>query len=728
MRHRVHSRWDNILKRSSREFLIVIVMCVIVFCACGSHVWATTIYSAQNDFSLASNPNGVWSYGTTGTTLTGAFTAHATTELGISNIPNWDGWIGTVPMFGNNYPFTAKYSGATPAGETDVVILPGMLTQHPASNGGYSVVRFTAPTSGPYMLSAVFEGREFQGQGPGTNADVHVLHNSVALFNAVVIGFGPPSDQAFATSLNLTAGDRLDFSVGFGPNGTFLGDTLSLQATLTAVTVYDLKTDWSDLANPNGPWSHREGNNVLPHVADWQGLSGDFTGVQPAWARFETGSSNLPPWMKIASPAGVPTDWQLGDIVTHSTDGFNGIGSGLSNVIWTSPLNGMIDVSGGTWMVRDIGRGNHWDISLNGRSLTSGDISSGDAYNRANPFTFVAGSGGPTVLSQIPVVMGDVLRLQFTKTSTAGDYAGVNLTITTVPEVLYGATSAGQLVKINTHTGAGTLVGPIGFGTIEAIECLSDGTLVGIANANQLIKINTSTGAGQLVGTVTGYAWVEGLAYRSSDGLLYGSATVGPAADANRLITINPATGQPTSTAPSTFGPAFWDVDGLAATAFGTIYGSHINTNPSLFSVNPVSGVGTPIGTLSMAVVGMDFAADQTLYGVTIPDILNGGPSRLVSVNPANGVIQDIGPTGFNTIQAIAFGRVPECLSCPGDMDSNFAFDGNDVQRFIDCFIVAAGGVPTPTCKCADVVVDSIINSQDITEFVNRLLSPPACP
>lgn len=42
-------------------------------------------------------------------------------------------------------------------------------------------------------------------------------------------------------------------------------------------------------------------------------------------------------------------------------------------------------------------------------------------------------------------------------------------------EALYGATTAGQLLQINTVTGAGTLVGNIGFGTIEAIEFLSDG-------------------------------------------------------------------------------------------------------------------------------------------------------------------------------------------------------------------------------------------------------------
>ena len=229
-------------------------------------------------------------------------------------------------------------------------------------------------------------------------------------------------------------------------------------------------------------------------------------------------------------------------------------------------------------------------------------------------------------------------------------------------EVLFGATTAGQLLKIDTATGVGTLVGNIGFGTIEAMEYLSNGTLVGIANSNQLIKIDTNTGAGQLIGTVTGFAWVEGLAYSSSDDVLYGSATVGPSADANRLITINPATGQPTSIAPSLYGPSFWDVDALSVSAAGNIIGSHINTNPNLFSVNPVTGVGTQIGTLSMAVVGLDFALNGTLYGVTIPDIQNGGASRLVTVDPTSGAIQDIGPIGFNTIQAIAFVPEPSTL------------------------------------------------------------------
>ena len=70
----------------------------------------------------------------------------------------------------------------------------------------------------------------------------------------------------------------------------------------------------------------------------------------------------------------------------------------------------------------------------------------------------------------------------------------------------------------------------------------------------------------------------------------------------------------------------------------------------------------------------------------------------------------------------------PGCQSCPGDMDGNFAFDGNDVQDFVNCIIGAGGGAPTPMGECADVVADSFLDSQDVTQFVNWLLAPPACP
>ena len=51
-------------------------------------------------------------------------------------------------------------------------------------------------------------------------------------------------------------------------------------------------------------------------------------------------------------------------------------------------------ITGGVWMGRDIGRGNTWTLSKNGVALTGRTIYSGEAYGRANPFTYALGSGG----------------------------------------------------------------------------------------------------------------------------------------------------------------------------------------------------------------------------------------------------------------------------------------------------------------------------------------------
>ena len=208
---------------------------------------------------------------------------------------------------------------------------------------------------------------------------------------------------------------------------------LIFSAATASATTFDLQADWSDSTNPNGTWSYNQGATPLAHVSAWQGLSGDFTSDQPAWARGAVGNTNLPCWFRSLGTVGIAHDWQSGDILTHTTDSFNGVGSGPANVTWTCPENGSITVSGSIWMGRDIGRGNHWTLSTNGTAISSGDIFSGDVYSRTNPFNFSSGSGGAAVLSNISLVAGDIFKLQVDKTSSTGDYAGVNLTIAFIP-------------------------------------------------------------------------------------------------------------------------------------------------------------------------------------------------------------------------------------------------------------------------------------------------------
>ena len=202
-------------------------------------------------------------------------------------------------------------------------------------------------------------------------------------------------------------------------------------------TLADLKSDWSNASNPNGPWTYREGANALPAVASWQSSLGGWTVAQPGWARSENGNNRIPFWFRSNGSETFTHDWLAGDIVVHSTDGINGIGNGPGNVIWTSAATGFVDISGNTWMGRDIGRGNTWSLWKNNTQLTGGTIASGDPFDRANPFQFANGSGGAAAITGIAVAPGDTLMFQVVNTSTAGgDFAGVNFTVSAsaVPE------------------------------------------------------------------------------------------------------------------------------------------------------------------------------------------------------------------------------------------------------------------------------------------------------
>jgi hypothetical protein len=116
--------------------------------------------------------------------------------------------------------------------------------------------------------------------------------------------------------------------------------TIILKASdVRAVVTYDLNTDWSDVSNPNSVWSYNEGSNALPHVAAWD--PAEEGGTQPAWAVSGDGSSHefLPVWFKSVLNEPFTHDWQIGDVVVHTTDA-NVIGHGPANVTWTSPLDG----------------------------------------------------------------------------------------------------------------------------------------------------------------------------------------------------------------------------------------------------------------------------------------------------------------------------------------------------------------------------------------------------
>jgi hypothetical protein len=59
----------------------------------------------------------------------------------------------------------------------------------------------------------------------------------VSIFKGDVVGYGPPSETSLVTgTIPVRKGDVIDFTVGYGNNGTFFNDTTSIAATITAVT------------------------------------------------------------------------------------------------------------------------------------------------------------------------------------------------------------------------------------------------------------------------------------------------------------------------------------------------------------------------------------------------------------------------------------------------------------------------------------------------------------
>ena len=92
---------------------------------------------------------------------------------------------------------------------------PGQFFLHPGPIGQISIARWTAPRAGTYRVQAVFEGIDV---GP-TTTDVHVQHNGVDIASGSLNINGGASTFRASPSVNVAAGDTVDFAVGNGGNG-----------------------------------------------------------------------------------------------------------------------------------------------------------------------------------------------------------------------------------------------------------------------------------------------------------------------------------------------------------------------------------------------------------------------------------------------------------------------------------------------------------------------------
>jgi hypothetical protein len=189
-----------------------------------------TKFSAADDFSVAQNPNGVWSYG---------YSQSLTSSLVLYDDPQNIGGVDFLFSKALNVINTPTVSH-NPT-DTAINLGPGLwqpneLTFHPGPNGEFSHVRFTAPADDVYSAAGRFAGFDFVG----TTTDVHVLVNGAEVFSADVVGTVGTNKPFSVAGVPLKAGDTIDFAVGFGRNQEFSNDTTALTATVIRGAVVPL--------------------------------------------------------------------------------------------------------------------------------------------------------------------------------------------------------------------------------------------------------------------------------------------------------------------------------------------------------------------------------------------------------------------------------------------------------------------------------------------------------
>ncbi len=84
------------------------------------------------------------------------------------------------------------------------------------------MVRWTAPAAGAYQLRTKFSG------GDSATTDVHILQSGQPLFDGLINGQG--STQTFTATINVAAGEVVDFVVG--ANGNYYFDTTFLDVRI----------------------------------------------------------------------------------------------------------------------------------------------------------------------------------------------------------------------------------------------------------------------------------------------------------------------------------------------------------------------------------------------------------------------------------------------------------------------------------------------------------------
>jgi WD40 repeat protein len=210
----------------------------------------------------------------------------------------------------------------------------------------------------------------------------------------------------------------------------------------------------------------------------------------------------------------------------------------------------------------------------------------------------------------------------------------------------------GQLMTLDTTTGAPTVLGPTS-SQIDGLAFAPDGTLFAADNSNhQLVILDRTTGSVlTVVGSYGATLYIEALAFRPSDSVLFG---VGIDVGNVDLCTLDTATG-----AVSMIGPL--GVVGMAGLAFnldGSVLYAVGHADGCLYTVDQITGATTSVGCGGGMSSGgpLGLARDPVSGTLFVAEWWGGMDSVLSTVSAVDGSRTTVGEiTGFNQVEGITF-------------------------------------------------------------------------
>jgi uncharacterized repeat protein (TIGR01451 family) len=283
-------------------------------------------------------------------------------------------------------------------------------------------------------------------------------------------------------------------------------------------------------------------------------------------------------------------------------------------------------------------------VTNTGANPTSGTVTVTDALPAGLTPTALSGTGWSCVLGTLTCTRSDAL-------APGAAYPVINLTVNvgasaaSNPLVLGSASSGpaapATLYSLSPATGAATTIGPIGFNQVGALALSPAGILYGeglLSGARQLLTINPTTGAGAAIGPTGLGGSFQDLAFRPSDGALFGFS-------GGDIYTLNTATGTATLVGSTGF---LTSGHGLAFSPTNVLYNIAADV---LYSINQSTGAAAIVSTLNFSafpvgsnrVNGMQF---DPLTGTLWASVTQGsGINFLGTIDINTGVVTPVGPS-----------------------------------------------------------------------------------